>query len=92
MLLVMLKNEMILVQERFKRIVAGVLQEVTMICQDVLPTHAHLQLLCQAAVEICSPWKSWGFCECFWLELGFGLLFFFFFNFFEGGQVGRAPN
>lgn len=60
-----IKNEMVLVQERFKRIVAGVLQDVAMIWQDVLPTHPHLQLLCQAAVEICSLWKFWGFCECF---------------------------
>lgn len=52
------KNEMVLAQERFKRIVAAVLQDLTMIWQDVLPTHPHLQLLCQAAVEICSPWKA----------------------------------
>lgn len=70
------KNEMVLVQERFKRIIAGVLQNLTMIWQEVLPTHPHLQLLCQAAVEICSLWKSWGVCECFWFVLFFWGRFF----------------
>lgn len=36
------KYEMVLVQERFKGIFAGVLQDLTMIWQDVLPTHPHL--------------------------------------------------
>lgn len=72
-----IKNEMVLVQERLKKIVAGVLQDLSMIWQDVLPTHPYLQLLCQAAIEICSLWKFWGFCECFWFVLGFGLPFFF---------------
>lgn len=60
LLLLMFKLN-ILNSRKVQRTHAGVLQDLSTTWQDVLPAYLPLQLLHQAAVEICSIWKSWGF-------------------------------